>query len=520
MAKFAVDEPVAELHRGHEASPDAGRPEADDGCVSRPFARAARHTVFATACVALLSASSCIFPISPNTPQLVHADYDTYAPGWPEGDYAPKVTGDGAGRWLVAWYGNSRVYGPNYLSCSPLAGKTPMVYSSLSVDQGNSWPAPSCENTAPISAVGADVSPSIATDRKGNWVLAWESDGSVMGQALGSDTDILVALSTTAKWAAPAHPYQPPFALNTNAASDTGDDRSPQLATDGKGTWAAVWHSFDTLGATIGSDADILIAVSTNDGQTWTAPQPLNTNATTDTGPDLYPRIATDGKGVWAVVWTSDEPLGAAGLGTDNDILLARSVDPNLLVWSAPQPVNSNAAGDIGDDVQPDIATNGAGVWVVVWTSDDPLGSAALGNDLDILVTRSTDATLATNAWEAPRALTSFADTDSTPDSQPSLAYGSGGWIVVWSSSWPGTSSWTLGPDADILISISENDAQKWGFHQVHNTADSDSSDDVAPAIATDGKGNWVIVWTSDYPGGTGQSWGLDDDILAVQFRY
>jgi hypothetical protein len=368
--------------------------------------------------------------------------------------------------------------------------------------------------------VGSDVYPTIATDGKGNWVLVWESDGSVAGQALGDDTDILVALSTTANWAAPAHPYQPPFALNTNAASDTGHDKRPHVATDGKGTWAAVWHSFDTLSGTIDEDGDILVAVSTDNGKSWSAPQPVNTNAANDTGQDLYPRIATDGKGVWAVVWTSDDPLGAAGLGTDDDILMARSDDPKLKVWSTPQVVNSNAAGDTGDDVGPDIATDGAGIWAAVWTSDDPLGTAGLGSDEDILVARSTDATLATNKWEAPKALASFADSDSAPDSHPSLAYGSGGWIVVWSSSWPGSSTWTLGPDADILISISEDDAQSWGFHQVHDTADSDISDDVAPEIATDGKGNWVVAWTSDYPGGTGQSWGMDDDILMVGFKY
>jgi len=49
-------------------------------------------------------------------------------------------------------------------------------------------------------------------------------------------------------------------ALNTTAATDSGYDQQPQLETDGGGTWVAVWESDDSLGGTIGSDSDILVA--------------------------------------------------------------------------------------------------------------------------------------------------------------------------------------------------------------------------------------------------------------------
>ena len=69
-----------------------------------------------------------------------------------------------------------------------------------------------------------------------------------------------------------------PFALNTNARSDAGNDQGPQVTTDGHGTWVAVWHSHDSLGDTIGTDSDILVARSTDAGVTWTPPAPLGAN--------------------------------------------------------------------------------------------------------------------------------------------------------------------------------------------------------------------------------------------------
>ena len=81
----------------------------------------------------------------------------------------------------------------------------------------------------------------------------------------------------SATWAAPA-------ALNSNAAVDgTSHDAFIQVTTDGAGNWVAVWFSNDTLGGTIGADNDILVARSTDNGATWTAPAPLNNSATTAT---------------------------------------------------------------------------------------------------------------------------------------------------------------------------------------------------------------------------------------------
>ena len=117
------------------------------------------------------------------------------------------------------------------------------------------------------------------------------------------------------------------------------------MATDGAGNWVTVWWSTENLGGTIGTDADILVSRSTDNGATWTAPAALNTNAASDSGSDVDPEVTTDGAGNWVAVWHSTENLG--GIGTDHDILVARSTD-NGQTWTAPAALNTNAASDFG----------------------------------------------------------------------------------------------------------------------------------------------------------------------------
>jgi hypothetical protein len=153
-------------------------------------------------------------------------------------------------------------------------------------------------------------------------MTVWSSDNP-LGDTIGTDSDILFARSTDggATWTAPV-------ALNSNAASDSRGDSVPQVVTDGAGNWMTVWTSSESLGDTIGTDGDILVARSMDAGATWTAPAPVNTNAATDSGIDYRPQFATDGAGNWVGVWESDDSMGDT-IGTDRDILVAKGWGPD-----------------------------------------------------------------------------------------------------------------------------------------------------------------------------------------------
>jgi hypothetical protein len=56
----------------------------------------------------------------------------------------------------------------------------------------------------------------------------------------------------------------------------------------------------------------------------------------------------TDGKGIWVVAWFSNEDLG--GAGGDDDIFFSRSTNDGVS-WSVSQALNSNATTDLGEDL-------------------------------------------------------------------------------------------------------------------------------------------------------------------------
>jgi len=279
-----------------------------------------------------------------------------------------------------------------------------------------------------------------------------------------------------------------PSPLNTNAGSDAGGDQNPQVTTDGNGTWVAVWYSRDSLGDTIGTDADILVARSTDAGGTWTPPAPLNANAASDMRNDYRPQVTTDAQGTWVAVWYSFDSLGGT-LGTDSDILVARSTDAGVS-WTAPEPLNTNAASDTGNDNVPQLTTDGAGAWVAVWYSEDSLGDT-IGTDGDILVARSTDGGV---TWTPPAALNTNAASDGGEDDWPQLtADGQGIWIAVWQSD---SLRGTLGADSDILMARSTDAGVSWTApSRLNIDASSDENDDWIPQLTTDGLGTWVAVW-------------------------
>lgn len=357
----------------------------------------------------------------------------------------------------------------------------------------------------------------ILTDGEGTWIAVWHSHAQSI-EGVGPDDDIVLSrsLDNGVSWS-------PPAALNTNAATDSGDDRIPDLAFDGNGTWHAVWHSNDSLGSLIGDDFDVLIAHSFDAGASWTDPAPLNTNAASDDRDDYRPHVATDRKGhcvaVWGddriavsrsadygMTWTPPVTMNAStsrairgevitdGLGNwmivwyanwgnnDVDAFVARSVD-NGASWSVPTALNINASVDDGNDFVPQVATDRQGTWVAVWHSFSTLGGT-IGNDNDILFARSLDNGV---TWTYPEPLNEAATYDGGDgDYEPHIVTDeTGNWVVVWSSE-------ALGNPFKILISRSTDGARTWTSPEVLYAAELPS---YTPRLGTDRKGTWVAAW-------------------------
>lgn len=490
-----------------------------------------RAKAFAACMLAFAAVSTQVvaaLPISSPRPVNSYAGSDTSQ------DVAASVATDGQGHWIAVWHSNDTLGGT-------LAGGRNILYSS-SVDDGATWSAAAALNSdattvtigdyEPVIAsdghgrwvamwqqdpggnhlryavsdnngatwsTAADLTPfhgdddeyvQLATDGNGNWIAVWSSTNSI-GGLTGGDDDIHYAVSTDngTTWSAPA-------ALNTTATTDNATDRAPVITTDGQGHWIVAWQFRDS--GPLGSDYDVVYSVSSNNGATWSANQPLNSYAAMDTSFDYSVQLANDQSGHWMAVWQSQYDLGGT-VGTDDDIFYAVSSD-NGATWSDAAALNSNADTDISGDTVSNLVVDRDGHCVVVWTSGETLGGT-IGNDSDLLYAVSSDFGA---TWTEVAAFNTNAATDSGHDEIPAIATDQRGhWVACWTSS--DSLGGTIGTDQDILAATlifpDCNDNGVSDSDDIDGASDDCDGNGVPDECQSDGDGDGVIDDCDECPG-------------------
>lgn len=158
------------------------------------------------------------------------------------------------------------------------------------------------------------------------------------------------------------------------------------------------------------------------------------------------------------------------------------------------KPLNSNAWVGHRDDHSPQLAAIGPSQWIAVWQSYELLDGDD-GLDKDIHFSRSFDNGI---TWSAPAALNSNASIHNVEDFAPRMAIDpTGSIIVVWQSHPTNFSS-----ESDILYSKSDDFGDTWSESKLLNFGSNGNKMDKrnrVPQIATDGVGNWIAAWFSNY---------------------
>jgi hypothetical protein len=386
-------------------------------------------------------------------PGAIAQDFGVPTPLGFDSDRHPSVATDGAGGWVAVWRSSEDVGG---------AGTDADVFSARSLDGGATWSTPAVVNDdAPTN--GHDQEPDLASGG-GTFVAVWTGNLA----SAGFDIGFARSTDTGATWT-------PAAALDPAAAAESNSNREPKIATDGLGNCVTVWGSTDTLGGTLGEDFDVLVARSSDDGASWTAPVALNDDAATDSDADWHAEIETDGLGTWIVTW----PSGPY-------VLVSRSAD-NGATWSSAQSISSSSPKD------PHLATDGSGGWLLVWADID----FPVSFDRDIYFSHSIDGGV---TWTARATVNDYASSDTAGDHMPRVVWDSGTWLVVWPSDEklgaPIPSSQSF---RDKFLASRSTDATSWssaGFLMLHNAHRPGSH---APIdLASDGSGNFVALWQSD----------------------
>jgi hypothetical protein len=207
----------------------------------------------------------------------------------------PDVATDGAGGWTIAWQ----------------QGGYSRISVSASRDDGMTWGEPTALDTG--SAVGAfDADVRLASDGAATVAVWWR------GGLTSADIRAATSFDGGVSWTLP-----------TDITTDVALDQYPALATDGRGTWGALWRS---------GEHALRWASSTDAGRTWSAPQVVN--STPGTIDPRRPALAVDGRGTWTAAWAV-----SGVVGPDFDVLYMSSTDAGV-TWTAPRAAYGDANRD------------------------------------------------------------------------------------------------------------------------------------------------------------------------------
>lgn len=266
--------------------------------------------------------------------------------------------------------------------------------------------------------------------------------------------------------------------------ADTFFERNVRVATDRSGNWVAVYERLDQ---TASFQYDIAAIRSNEHGKTWSDPVFVNSNSG-DSRDDTVPQIATDGDGKWVCVWKgAHDAMGNYGIFT------SISTD-NGETWSDRVELDYTYLFNI-DVNYPSVASNGAGNWVIVWHTYQPVGFPDSGGGApNIAYSTSTNG----SAWSDKQKLNSAGPSNHSPFIMSDRA---GTWICAWVSTFDRGIQGQ--GDPEIAFSRSTNNGQTWSPQAVINAEfDSETGPQDAPRLAADGDGNWVIVWDGYYKDG------------------
>lgn len=454
-------------------------------------------------------------------------------------DSVPRIATDGGGTWVAVWESTEDVAGSG--------ANDPEVLVARSTDDGRTWSEPALLNSDG-DPMWSDRTPSIRTDQRGTWIVAWTSSGFAQDGRLLSRVVVARSLDHGQSW------FE---AVVADGAAPVSARRhlDPQIDTDGSGTWAVIWSAQ----AQANSDWDVQLVVSADGGQRWSPPTLVTDDESAN---DLAPRIALHRDDTWVAVWQSSGSRGSSS-GTDSDILAAWSEDGGM-TWGPPAAIDARAATDAVADIEPSIAIDRDGTCFVSWINWDGASSRltfsrsddggrtwsaaapvdgdasvtdsdedvelhlssdgvllavwravnwrgdSLGTDRDILYARSSDGGA---TWSERRPLNQNALGDEDWDRNATVAGSSDGtWVVLWNSptAWADGTGW----DWDIAVSRSTDNGETWSeqawvSQNALSQAVVDRGSDWAPAVATDRSGTWVAVWSCQMWNGAFWDWDI-----------
>jgi hypothetical protein len=326
---------------------------------------------------------------------------------------------------------------------------------------------------------GQQRNPAVAIDSDGDFVIVWQSEGSA-----GSDNSLNSIQARRFDSSGVALGSQ--FQVNSYT---NNQQRNPVVAMDADGDFLIVWQSYGANGDSSGYSIQ---------GQRYNsagAPQGSQflVNSYT-TSQQRYPAVAMDGNGNFVITWQSN---GSSNGDTSGYSIQQRRYNAaGTALDAADVRVNFYTTND---QQRPAIAVEANGDFVVVWQSNGASSGDSSGFSIQGQRFNSTG-TMPTNPFQVNSYTTNN-------QSRPAVAMdGNGDFVVIWQSN--GAASGDTSGYSIQGQRYTNTGASAGGQFGVNSYT---TSNQLYPAVAMDSEGHFVVVWRSN------GSAGGDNSSFSIQ---
>jgi len=354
----------------------------------------------------------------------------------------PQITTDGSGGAIITWQDNRSGNWNIYAQRVDASGNVP-----------SSWPP---NGVAICTVSGEQESPNIISDGSGGAIITWQDNRS-------GNYDIgarRVDASGTAQWT--------PNGVAICTAS--GNQLFPQITTDGSGGAIITWVDNRS------DNTDIYARrVDASGFPQWTA---NGVAICTASGDKLLLQITTDGSGGAIITWEDNR--------SDNTDIYAQRVDASGNVPSSWPPNGVAICTASGNQLFPQITTDGSGGAIITW-GDNRLGTST---GWDIYVQRVDASGNVPSSWP-PNGVAIC--TVGNPQYRPQITTdGSGGAIITWEDE--------RSDNTDIYARrVDASGTRQWTALGV--AICTASGHQYIPQIISDGSGGAIITWEDERSG-------------------
>jgi len=374
-----------------------------------------------------------------------------------------SASSDGAAGFVVSW--NS------YGSCGTCYNIQAQRYAADGTPAGAEFQV----NTEPLSTNVAR--PSVSPDGSGGFVVAWHSFSSS-----GTDTDPPSVQAR--RYEANGTPAGDQFQVNTYT---TGDQRAPVVSSDGGAGFVITWRSTGSSGSD-SSGSSVQAQRYSADGTPSGSEFQVNTYTTSDQN---SASVSPDGAAGFVVAWESN---GSSGTDTDFGSIQGQRYAADGTPSGTEFQVNTYTTSD---QYFPAVSLDGAGGFVVTWSSDGSGGTDTSGPSVQARRYEADGIPLG-DQFQVNTYTTGPTGLQYNPAVS---ADGDAGFVVSWTS---GGSSGTDTSNTSIQGQRYSPDGAPVGGQFQLNTYT--TSAQVFPTVSPDGGGRLVVSWTSNGSSGTDTS--------------